>query len=178
MPSFKVKIKKGKMRCPVCDQMIQGKLAKAGKYVVARNYECANPVCGYAYFSEEARANEYFGQIVIAVNFDYLSFKPDMSEIQKSLNKHRKRRNQLLRETRAIMNDNDCKLIFECFRSPNSNKLGLSRTFFDWLKARRKQFPQHLKSIAERIERYEDQQKNKNSLLDEGEQNRSDAPGS
>lgn len=160
MPKFKrvkVKHKKGKMVCPVCDQIIRGKVGKVGKEYVYRKYECQTPRCGYAFYSEAAQSMEVFAGLVnLHANIDYFCLKPGMEDLHKQVKKHIKTRNKVLREMREVMHNPECKMIFECFQSPNANKLGLSKAFLKWLRNQKRKFPFTIRSVNNKVAYYED----------------------
>lgn len=173
---IKMKYKKGKMDCPICDKPIRGSIVKIPTATVGRLYRCSTPRCGYVFDSESGYSEEHFGEIILRLDTGTKGHKPGMAEMVKDLKTYTKNRNQLIGEMRDILRDPHCVMMFECLESPNSNKIGISRAFVQWLSVRKKRFPYTLESMINKVKRYENQQKVEGPFLDEGEDQRSDSP--
>lgn len=161
MAKPKVKVRKGKMTCPVCGWKITGQYGKSRKYIIFRKYECVNPVCGYAFYSESSRAMEFIGASSIEVEVEPTCLKPGLEDLRRDIERHLRKRNQLLREAREIVHDPEYHLICECIERPGSDIPELSKAMLTWLEdqgrkregRKIRKFPNTIKSVKRRIKR-------------------------
>lgn len=150
------KLVEKKVVCPICNgPAIQWYRRRTGKSKLKLDVGiyCESDICGYAYWSSKGSAMESFGFIVF--RWRLYADLPSLKQFMSNLKKIKAARKAAIEETKLLLSDPKLQMIFECFMSPNSNKLALSTRVFEYIKDQQDKFPMNWKAITAIKEHYE-----------------------